>query len=138
MKGIVKVLHSVVQMHRLLQKLQKHLSEVVPITLYKEIQCTNKTVLIGPEFVLKTVEGLGQLRVDFLQSLYKSIAGSKYLIQLKGGIKHSRNLTRLALHLVGHPNAKPQDLKQLRNATHDMLHGLVKLHSAGFTQRDLR
>ena len=98
----------------------------------------NGTVLVGPEFLLKTVEGLGQQRVDFLQSLYESIAGSEYLIQLKGGIKHTRNFTRLALHPVGHPSAKPKDLKQLQNATYDMLHGLVELHSALFTHKDLQ
>lgn len=80
------VLHNVVQMHHLLQKLQKKLTTTV-LRLYREIKCTNGTVLLGPDLVLKTLmPPLASETVDFLQSLYESITGSKYLIQLKGKI----------------------------------------------------
>lgn len=42
------------------------------------------------------------------------------------------------LEPIGDANARPGDLKGMENATHDILHGLVDLHKAGYIHRDLR
>jgi tRNA A-37 threonylcarbamoyl transferase component Bud32 len=69
--------------------------------------------------------------------MYDSIAGSRYLIQLKG-VQSTRKNTTMQLEPVGDPHARPVVLRDLENAIHEMLHSLVDLHKAGYTHRDLR
>jgi hypothetical protein len=57
---------------------------------------------------------------------------------LVGEIEHSRQTSKLYLRPISSPRAKPGNLEELRDATHDMLCGLQALHSAGYMYRDLQ
>jgi hypothetical protein len=64
--------------------------------------------------------------------------GSMYLIQLDGRIRHTGKTSKLLLRPVGSPRARPINLEELHNATHDMLCRLQALHNAGYMQKDLQ
>lgn len=76
-------------------------------------------------------------RCRMLESLYDSIKGSRYLIQLIS-IRAVQKKTVIQLQPVGDPNARPRVLKDLEAAVHDILHGLVDLHNNGYTHKGLR
>jgi hypothetical protein len=75
---------------------------------------------------------------DSVRAMYKSISGSIYLIQLDGHrVRQVGKTSKLILHPVGSPRAKPINLEELHDATHDMLCGLQDLHKAGYVHKDL-
>jgi hypothetical protein len=123
-------------MHCLLQKLQEELDDKIRVRLFKPLPCSSGgEVVVYPGLVRKVViPPLDQANVKFM---YDSIAGSRYLIQLKGVWSTGKNTT-MQLEPVGDPHARPVVLRDLENAIHDMLHSLVDLHKAGYTHRDLR
>jgi hypothetical protein len=138
-KGIADLLHSVIRMHCLLQKLQETLTEFPPMQLYAKIpRADGGAVTIYPGSIQKELNALKSGDVKELQALYDNTAQSKYLIHLEDKIISIRAKTTLRLAPVGDPNARPRTLEDLENATHDMLHGLADLHKVGYAHRDLR
>jgi hypothetical protein len=133
LSDVAKFLHSTIQMHCLLQE---ELDDKICVRLFKPLPCSSGgEVVVYPGLVRKVViPPLDQAKMKFM---YDSIAGSRYLIQLKS-VWSTRKNTTMQLEPVGDPHARPVVLRDLENAIHDMLHSLVDLHKAGYTHRDLR
>lgn len=119
--------------------LQRLLPEDVPVCLLQTMQRPNGIeICFGPEFAVKSLPRMDEARADSVSTMYKSISGSMYLIQLDGGITHVGKTSMLHLHPVGSPRAQPVNLEELHDATHDMLRGLQDLHNASYVHNDLQ
>jgi hypothetical protein len=78
---VALLLHSMVQIHRLLQVLQHLLpeDEDVPVCLYQTIQRPNGIeICLGPEFAVKILPRMDEARADSANTMYKSISGNIY------------------------------------------------------------
>jgi hypothetical protein len=136
---VALLLHSVVRIHRLLQVLQCLLLEDhVPVCLYQTIERPNGVeICLGPKFAVKSLPRMDDARADSVSAMYESISGSMYLIQLDGGVRQVVKTSKLLLHPLGSPRAKPINLEELRDTTHDMLYGLQDFHNAGYVHKDI-
>ncbi|CAM6086008.1 unnamed protein product [Calypogeia fissa] len=138
LSDVARFLHSIIQMHCLLQKLQEEVGDEINLTLYDTLERQGGgQVTIYPNFVWKEIPALDKDRSRMIESVYEAIKDSSYLIQLEW-FKTTRRTSTLVLKPVGDRHAEPLDLKDLVNATHDMLHGITDLHKVGYTHRDLR
>ncbi len=128
LSDVAKFLHSTIQMHCVLQKLQEELDDKIRVRLFKAFPCSSGgEVVVYPGLVRKVViPPLDQAKV---KSMYDSIAGFRYLIQLKGVQSTRKNMT-MQLEPVGDPHARPVVLRDLDIAIHDMLHSLVDMHKS--------
>jgi hypothetical protein len=138
LSDVAKFLQTIIRMHCLLQKLQEELDGLVRVALYLPKKRTGGVeVTVYPDFVEKKLPILGTAKWTVLDSMYKSIARSRYLIRLASHQK-TRNGAILRLQPVGDPVATPDNIGDLGDAIHDMLNGLADLHGKGYTHRDIR
>jgi hypothetical protein len=71
---VALLLHSMVQIHRLFQVLQRLLPEDVHVCLYQTIERPNGVeICLDPKFAVKSLPKMDDARADLVSAMYKSI-----------------------------------------------------------------
>jgi hypothetical protein len=78
------------------------------------------------------------VRVRFLKEMYTHALGHRGLVQTKSGPTLSRNRDRYRVTLTKALDTRARNGDDLQKMTKDLVHGLARLHSAGYLHRDIR